>query len=113
VAVRQNLEFALGETWQIAITCNDASGAPLDLTGGYVECVISGGPSPILLSNRAGGSGVEIGNATAGEAVVELIPSAQSGLTEALLQYEIRATLSSGTVSDQAYGSIYARAGLF
>jgi hypothetical protein len=63
--------------------------------------------SPIAL---AVGSGVQLASdPTTGRAVISVTALQQSALTETLLRYEIRSVLSTGIISEQAFGSIYAR----
>lgn len=113
MATESNLNFRLGETWVIAITCEDAGGTPLALAGADVRFRLAT-PALSLVLDLAVGSGVSLGTG-AGMATITVTPAMQvaAGVTARLHSYEIRAELADGTVSDQAFGSLNVRASLF
>lgn len=114
MATRINLEFSLGETWEIELDCKDAAGAALDLDGGDVKWRVCSKTEKLL--DLASGSGVTIdADPTTGRATLTVTPEMQTAgnLTAGTFDHEARAILADGSVSEQAYGVLTARRSLF
>lgn len=96
--------FHAGETMTIEITCLDATGAPLDLTGAAIVFRLASRTARLL--DAALGSGVTIVDATAGQCRVVITPSMQTAasVTPGDHLYELRVTQPGGVVSIQAEG---------
>lgn len=106
MTTRADLTFDLGEDWVISITCNMADGVTvLDLTGAAIALVVGTFAAPVLTSTGS------ISAPTAGRALFRVSPAQQSSapIAAGVYQYTIRATLSDGTLSDQAYGVLKIR----
>ena len=113
MATQAEIEFTLGETWKIALVCNDASGKALDLTGGNVEMRVASRTGKLL--DLAVGTGVVITDAVNGKAFITVTPAMQTtaNLIAGIFDWEARAILADGEVSDQAYGKITLLGSLF
>jgi hypothetical protein len=89
--------FLKGENWPMDLTLQDAAGAALNLTGATIV---------FRLNNVALGT-VTLTNAALGLAKINVTPAQQTaaGIIEGSYKYEIRATLSDGTVTTQLWGA--------
>jgi hypothetical protein len=102
--------FALfcGDTWELDASLHDTSGAALNLADAdEVEWNLRDSARRIVAALRLS-NGVEITNAAGGLCRITLSPARTAALAEATYADEIRVTLSDGTVSTQAVGSIVA-----
>lgn len=108
-----NLAFDLGETWIIDLDANDTDGVtPLDLTGATVALSVKGASGYVI---QAAQTTVTMLNAAGGIARIQCSPAQQTaaGVTAQNANYVIRVTLSSGIVTDQAYGTFTINATAF
>jgi hypothetical protein len=96
--------FHVGETLTIDVTCLDADGVPIDLTGASIVFRLASRSARLL--DAVVGAGVTITDAAAGECRVIITPSMQSiaGIPPGDHLYELRVTSSGGAVSIQAEG---------
>ena len=112
MATEANLEFVIGETWEIPFELNDAIGEDLDLTAGSVKFRLSRrGVLQFELTTLGSDIGIESPSTGNGTIVVE--PSDQSALYPGVFDFEIRAILSDGRVTTQAYGALTLLRSLF
>ncbi len=105
MATRQNLQFTMGETWEIVLNCADGYGNPF--TPANVLFKIEFGATTLEL--EAANSQIVINGS---QAIIEVDPGQQAGLTPGLYQYQVRAVKADGSISDQAFGSLYAQQGI-
>ena len=115
MASSQTVTFKLGETWPIVITCYDASGNILNLTGANVRFRVASA-SALLLDLSSTGGTVLVPTPANGVAQVSITPTQQTtaGFDPATIYtYEFQAVLSDGTVTDQANGLFYVQPSLF
>lgn len=113
MATRTNLEFTVGENWEVTQQCCDASGVPLNITGGTLHFRIA--TSAALLWDLSSPPDVIFTDAPTGMALVSVTPAMQSakGIDAGVLVYESRVVLANGAVSDQNYGNLTVRCSLF
>lgn len=111
MALTTNLQFDLGESWQIDGTCNDTDGVtPLGLTGATISFYVRRrGDSQLLISPSQ--VTTSITSAAAGKYRIRMSPAQQqaAGLTPQAAWYLIRITLNDGTVTDQNDGAFIIR----
>ncbi|HTK34538.1 MAG TPA: hypothetical protein VL358_04520 [Caulobacteraceae bacterium] len=112
MAAQKNLSFFLGEDWQIELTCRDADGGALDLTGAQVKWRLAD-PRTLRLDLVNGDGVVLADDPTTGVATIVVTAAMQGELPAGLYSHEAQVVLADGTVSDQAYGTLYARESLF
>jgi hypothetical protein len=109
MALRTDLSFDLGEDWNVSLSCFQADGlTPLDLTGASAIMAVGG----TVASPTVSVAGVVGTPATAGLVAFHVPPSSQGpivALATLAVPYTIRVTLSSGAITDQAYGSMKLR----
>lgn len=105
MATEASLEFVLGETWEIPFELNDASGDDLDLTAGSVKFRLSRRGVLQLELTTAGGD-ISVESPSMGNGSISVSPDDQLNLYPGVFDFEIRATLSDGRVTTQAYGSL-------
>lgn len=103
MSIWQSGTFYIGETWTISGHVRDANGLIVDLTGATIQLRITLGNSMIFDL-----VGVILPPATAGAYLFEITPDqqVQANVTLTTYRYEVRATLSDGTVSVQNVGEI-------
>lgn len=112
-AIHDPLSFYCGDTWEIAGTLTDASGAPLDLTGAALQWKLDDPTGAINALTLALGSGITItGLATAGTVLIEPTAVQTAALAAGVYRDQVRVTLADGTVTTQWVGSITALAPL-
>jgi hypothetical protein len=102
MATRENMAFALGETWVIEAALTDADAAALDLTGGTV-------------SFRMGAieKAATVLDAVAGTTRTTITAADQADIAAGVYPYEIRATLPGPVVTTQVVGDITVQPTLF
>ena len=106
MTTRADLSFDLGEDWIVNITCNLADGLTiLDLTSASIEMIVGTFSTPLITAVGT------ISAPTTGKAIFHITPAQQTSaaISAGPYQYTIRATLSDGTLSDQAYGVLKIR----
>jgi hypothetical protein len=115
MAASASIGFAFKETWLLQITCLDASGAPLDLTGATAIRWRLGLDGITFLDLSLGDGITVVGAASAGVFEVVVTPDMQTAaaITPALYLFEAQVVLADGTVSDVISGSFNVRPTLF
>lgn len=99
-----NLQFDHGEDWLIDLSCFDAAGAPLDVSG--ATAVIYVGPAAAPVAQIPG---TVASPGSAGIINFRLAGSAQTAVRPGAYPYTARITLSGGSVTDQAAGTLTVR----
>lgn len=106
----QDITVRLGETWAIACSFHDASGAPLDMTNGHVAIRVRDTLGNSFDYSDSGG--FTFNDTSSGTWKVE--KAQQTGYTPAArYTYEIQVTTANGLVSDQAFGRFVVDGSLF
>jgi hypothetical protein len=101
MSIWQSGTFYIGETWVIAGYVRDANGIIVDLTGATIQLRITLGNSVIFDLVAA-----ILPPPSAGAYAFEIAPAQQTNLEVTTYRYEVRATLSDGTISVQNVGEI-------
>lgn len=101
MSIWQSGTFYIGETWVIAGYVRDSNGIIVDLTGATIQLRMTLGNSVIFDL-----TGTIIPPPSAGAYVFEITPEQQTTLAVTTYRYEVRATLSDGTISVQNVGEI-------
>lgn len=109
MARQENLEFDLGEDWNIELDCKDATGADLDLTGASVVFEIKNRRQQVQLSVSTADEGITVDSPAAGKAYILIQAADQSVLSAGVYLYGATVTLANGTISRQVDGSFHAR----
>lgn len=95
----------LGDTWTLDAALHDIDGGALDLSGADINWNLQDRNRTIVAALTID-DGIEIANAIGGLCRITVPPAKTATLAEATYNDEIRVTLSDGTVSTQAVGSI-------
>lgn len=111
MAASGSLTLVLGETWSIVVSCHDANGAALDLTGATTELRIATCGAVVedvagVLSDTPTDGIVTFPISPADQVVANYNPSV-------IYQMEIRVTLADGSITDQFQGQLYVQPSLF
>ncbi len=96
--------FHIGETITLDVTCLDADGAPINLTGAGIVFRLASKSARLLDATL--GSGVSLTDAPAGKCRVTISPAMQTAanVPPGDHVYELKVTTSGGGVSIQAEG---------
>jgi hypothetical protein len=117
VATETNLDFTLGEDWEIDFDLNDADGVNLDLTGATVAFRLARRGRTILTLESPGSDVGVDSPATLGTGLITVTPTDQSSAVPAVIaavhEYEVRVTLADGRKTTQAFGSLNVARSLF
>jgi len=112
MAEQTNLEYWLGETWEIDFSLNDAADADLDLNGALVKFRLSK-DGVLVLELTTDGGDIVVESPPSGNGTILVEPSAQTSLFAAVYSYEVRAVLADSRVTTQVFGSLTVRGTLF
>ena len=101
MSIWQSGTFYIGETWVIAGHVRDANGVIVDLTGATIQLRVTLANSVIFDL-----VGVILPPPAAGAYMFEITPDQQVGLALTTYKFEVRATLSDGTITVQNTGEL-------
>ena len=104
--------FHVGDTWEIAGTCNSANGPPINLAGATVEWILEDAAGNIVF-NFSLSSGIAVISAATGEILITVTPSQSQSVAPGRCKDSLRVTDSGGIVSTQWVGFIDVRQSLF
>ncbi len=106
MAKKKNLSYVLHEDWLIGISCNNNVGTPLDGTDGSVQFKMSTANLGEVTLNLESPIGITILEENPMRAQIRVTPDMQrtAGVAPGNYNYEIRAILADGVISDQAAG---------
>ena len=105
-----HLQFLLyiGDTWEFDATLHDAEGTVLNLgDADNIEWNLRNSAKRIVAALRLS-DGIEVTNEVGGLCRITLLPMRTALLAEGTYSDEVRVTMSDGTISTQAVGSIVA-----
>lgn len=114
MSTRTNIDtFHAGETWIIDVTCRDAAGAPINLTGAQIAWRLKRGGQVAL--DVTLGTGITVVSAAAGTISIRVTPAMQTAanITAQHYSHELRITTADGTVSTQTRGAFLVQPSLF
>ena len=114
MSVRTDIQqFHAGETWVIDVSCRDAAGAPINLTGAQIAWRLKRGGQTAF--DATVGSGITVVSAAAGTISIRVTPSMQdaANLVARTYRHELRITTADGTVSTQTQGAFVVLPSLF
>lgn len=109
-----DLEFHLGETWTMDITCLDGDGDAINLTSATLQFRMKSGSTTVM--TRTNGDGCAISVAASGTCVVTVTPSHQTTASVTAgktYKWEFRVTDSNSVVSVQLRGNLTVLESLF
>jgi hypothetical protein len=115
-AVHPPLQFYLGDTWEIPVSCTDVDGAPLDLESASVVWVLNE-PNGVNVYQLSVGAGITLventsGDLVKGEALIELISARSGTLAAGFFLDELTVVTGDGKTLTQFRGRIEAVAKL-
>ncbi len=107
MSVYQDLEFHLGEHWNIKFEVNDGEGTDIDITSATLQWRLST-ISGTTVMTRTAGDGLTITGASTGACTLSVTPTHQTTGSVAAGRYkwEFRVTTTGGTVTVQARGNL-------
>ena len=113
MVAKVNLSYKLGATWPIVLDCNDATGAPLSDTGPNVQFRLS--QNGVTFLDLHVGTGVTLASIKPIVADIVITPAMQAAasIDAGPYEWESRAILADGSISDQAAGAFEVEPSLF
>lgn len=109
-----NLEFDLGETWNVDAVCTDSLGNTINVSAAQAiqwRAVNQAGDTILDLAKNSGITLINGG--VNGEILIAVTPAMQSALVASWCKHQCRVTLSDGTITDQFAGSLKINPSLF
>jgi hypothetical protein len=106
MSTKKDLAFHLGETWGMDVTCSDADGNPIDLTGATVKWRLASKTAKIM--ERAIGDGIVIdADPTTGRCKVDVTDTMQTTAAVAVgvYRHELWVVQANGAISVQVVGA--------
>jgi hypothetical protein len=107
MSLYQDLEFHLGEHWNVNFEVNDGNDANIDITSATIQfrVVTSAG---VTAMTRTVGDGITITTAATGLCALSVTPTMQTTASIAAGRYkwEFRVTTTGGTITVQARGNL-------
>jgi len=107
MSVILDMEFHLGEHWNISYEVNDGSNDDIDISGATLEWKLSTLAGVAVLTAGVG-TGITIVDGATGSCLVSITPTAQTNASVAAgrYKYQFKVTTGGGTVTIQARGHL-------
>jgi len=110
MSTAKNIQFHIGETWQIFFIAHNADNSVMDLTGASVFFRISAGSVPLITVDDA----IVVSDPVTGSGVVTITPAMQvtAAIGKKTYNYELKVVLAD-FVSIQCIGTLQVLPSLF
>jgi hypothetical protein len=114
MSLHHDLEFHLGEHWNVNFEVNDGNGSDIDITSATLQWRMST-QAGVTVMTRTVSDGLTITTAATGLCALSVSPTHQTNasVTAGRYKWEFRVTTAAGTITVQVRGNINVLPSLF